>query len=108
MRTGRAFTSGHFLLPSFPMKGCLVKNSKRFPHLLKADIFQDLPLDFRKTLLNDSTCQIYKEPTLILSQGDASPGMYMVAHGALDIVYLGREGHAPILCAAISVALWAR
>ncbi len=74
-----------------------MENSKRFAHLLNVDIFHDLPADFRKGFLDSCSCHFYETPTIVLMQGEPSPGLYLVAHGGLDIVYLGAEGQRTFL-----------
>ena len=66
-----------------------MKNSIRFPHLLKADILCGLELAFKKSFLNACTVRLYKRPTVIFEQGMPAGGMLIVAHGYADVAYTG-------------------
>ena len=67
-------------------------NCIRFPHLLKAGIFDGLETDFKKDFLNQCTSQYFEKPTTIFEQGEASTGMVIIAHGHADVTYTGEDG----------------
>lgn len=66
--------------------------SERFPQMLKADILSGLPKDFRKDFIDRCTVLTYDRPTQILTQGEHSPGMFLIANGNIEILYLGEDG----------------
>ena len=66
--------------------------SARYPQMTKAEIFSGLPKEFIKQFLDRGTVLTYDTPTHILVQGDLSPGMYLIADGSVEILYLGEDG----------------
>ncbi len=66
--------------------------SARFPQMAKADIFSGLPKEFRKEFLDRCTVLNYDTPTHVLIQGEQSPGLYLIANGSVEILYLGEDG----------------
>ncbi len=79
------------VVPVLP-KGVRMKNSARYPHLLKAPILRNLPLDFQKKFLDHCTVQVCQKRTNILPQGGPSPGLFILAHGSVDVFYTGKLG----------------
>lgn len=69
-----------------------MENSIRFPHLLKAEFLKNLPLEYQKEILNGCSVLTYDTVKTVLMQGERANGMYIVAHGSVDIVYLGARG----------------
>jgi len=74
-----------------------LENSARFPHLLKTEILDELDLSFKKDFLNACTAKIYSKPTVILEQGELAKGMAIVAHGYVDVTFIGEDGHQMFL-----------
>ncbi len=66
--------------------------SERFPQMMKADILSGLPKEFRKEFIDRCTVLNYDHPTQILVQGEHSPGMFLIASGNVEILYLGEDG----------------
>lgn len=66
--------------------------SARFPQMMKADILSGLSKQFRKEFLDRCTVINYETPTHILTQGERSPGMYIIVSGNVEIMYLGEDG----------------
>ena len=66
--------------------------SARFPHMMKAEILSGLPKKFRRNFLDRCTVQVYEKPTHILVQGEHSPGMWLIADGSVEVLYLGEDG----------------
>ncbi len=60
--------------------------------MMKADILSGLPKKFRKEFINCCTVLNYDIPTQILVQGEHSPGMFLIASGNVEILYLGEDG----------------
>lgn len=77
-----------------------MENCVRFPHLLKADIFAELDIDFKKSFLNGCVSKLYRNPTTIFEQGEPAEGMVIVAHGYADITFVGEDGHQMFLARA--------
>ncbi len=69
-----------------------MENSIRFPHLLKAEILDGLDADFKQAFLNKCIVKLYTEPTVILEQGEHAHGMVIVAHGYVDVSFVGEDG----------------
>ena len=74
-----------------------MKNCIRYPHLLKADLLADLQDDFKASFLDHCTVRIIDQPTTILAQGEIVPGMFMVAHGTIEITHTTEEGQTVII-----------
>jgi len=66
--------------------------SEKFPQILKAKIFSGLPKQFRKDFLDRCIEMNYDTPTHVLIQGERSPGMFLIADGSVEILYLGEDG----------------
>jgi CRP-like cAMP-binding protein len=66
--------------------------SERFPQMMKVDILDGLSKEFRKDFLDGCTVLTYDKPTYILTQGEQSPGMYLIVGGSVEILYLGEDG----------------
>ncbi len=69
-----------------------MKNSLRFPHLLKADFLADLSPEFRREFLNACSATTYERPTVIYEQGKPAGSVQILAHGHVDVVYGGASG----------------
>ncbi len=67
------------------MKSPSLSNSIRFPHLLRSPLLVNLSDEDRTEFLDNCVVQIYENLTDVLVQGGQSKGLYMVAHGALEI-----------------------
>jgi len=74
-----------------------MKNSVRFPHLMKAAILRDLSEQFRANFLDQCVIRSHEEPTPVLTQGDRVDGMFMVAHGAVEITSINPEGQTVLI-----------
>ena len=74
-----------------------MKNSIRFPHMFRAPIFADLPEDFSVQLVDECSVQIFDKPTQVLAQGDAIHGMYMIAHGSIEVTCVNPEGQSVLI-----------
>lgn len=62
-----------------------LSNAVRFPHLLRSPLLLGLGEAERIEFLDNCIVQIYENLTDVLVQGGVSKGLYMVAHGALEI-----------------------
>ncbi len=69
-----------------------MKNCVRFPHLLKSDIFDDLDIEFASAFLDACNVKIFAEETVVLEQGEPADSLILVAHGHVDVTYVGEDG----------------
>lgn len=69
-----------------------MKNSARFPHLLKSEVLANLSPDFQRDFVDNCAVRMFDKPTTILVQGELSPGLFMVAHGSVEVFFLGKDG----------------
>jgi len=74
-----------------------MKNSVRFPHLLKINVLRDLPESFKTRFIDDCLIRSYEQSDSILTQGDKVTGMYMIAHGSVEIVSINAEGQTVLI-----------
>ncbi|ETX14430.1 hypothetical protein OCH239_03790 [Roseivivax halodurans JCM 10272] len=74
-----------------------MKNAVAFPHLLKARILSDLPGEDKAAFLNRCEKRTFECPEVLLEQGMVSPGLFMVAHGRVDVVLIGERGEQTLL-----------
>lgn len=59
---------------------------------MKSEILKDLPSEFQKEFIDKCAVRFYDTPTAILTQGENSPGLFMVAHGSVEVFFLGKDG----------------
>lgn len=62
-----------------------MNNATRFPHLLNAPILADLPRELAHQILNGATTRNYESGAAILTQGVEVSGMFILAHGSVEI-----------------------
>ena len=74
-----------------------MKNAIRFPHLLKAPVLRGLPDDFRGHFLDECLVRTYDEAAPVLSQGDGVHGMFIIAHGSVEITSINPEGQTVLI-----------
>ncbi|MDJ0825861.1 MAG: Crp/Fnr family transcriptional regulator [Rhodobacter sp.] len=74
-----------------------MKNSIRFPHLLKSELLADLPDDFRVRFLDACSVRLYDEPEEILAQGASVHGMFVIAHGSVEITCVSPDGQTAMI-----------
>lgn len=67
------------------MKHTGLSNSIRFPHLMRAPILATLSDQDKIAFLDSCSVLVYENLTDVLEQGGESKGLYMIAHGALEI-----------------------
>lgn len=75
-----------------------MKNSVSYPHLMKARILADLPTEKKMSFLNQCSVRVIQRTQRVLTQGERSQGMYLVAHGRVDVWHLGENGEHTIIC----------
>lgn len=69
-----------------------MKNCVRFPHLLKSEIFDDLDVEFASDFMDACSVKIYDAETVVLEQGESADSIILVAHGHVDVTYVGEDG----------------
>jgi len=69
-----------------------LENSVRFPHLLRAEILDGLDAAFKKSFINACNIAAYDKPTVIYEQDMAARCVMILAHGHVDVTYLGNSG----------------
>ena len=74
-----------------------MKNSIRFPHLLKSRLLNDLPEDQKVAFLNQCAVRFFEESTQVFTQGEKPQGMVMIAHGTVEVSFVSDEGHRSII-----------
>lgn len=80
-----------------PRTDRIMKNSLQFPHLLDCEILHDLADDQKSDFLNQCALQTYQTKSTILDQGQRSNGMFIVAHGSVEVSYISEEGFQTII-----------
>ncbi len=74
-----------------------MKNSLRYPHLLRSDVLKGLPDDTKLRLLDDCIMRSLDQIAPILVQGEPVNGMYLVAHGCVEITGINTEGQTVLI-----------
>lgn len=74
-----------------------MRNTIRFPHLMKAPFLRDLPEAFKVHLLDECTVRTYDRSTPVLTQGDIVDGMFILAHGSVEITSINAEGQTVLI-----------
>ncbi|GFE64114.1 Crp/Fnr family transcriptional regulator [Litoreibacter roseus] len=74
-----------------------MNNSLRFPHLLKASLLNDLPDDKKVELIDLCSVRSFPKQEVVLAQGESTSGMFMVAHGTIEVSYMSEDGHKSII-----------
>jgi len=74
-----------------------MKNSIRFPHLLRSRILGDLPDDFKTRFIDECAVRTYEANAPVLSQGNRVHAMYQVAHGSVEVSSVNAEGQTVLI-----------
>lgn len=74
-----------------------MKNSLRYPHLLKCSLLNDLPDDQKVSFIDQCALRFYETATPVLVQGETTSGLLLVAHGTIELAYLSQDGHKTII-----------
>jgi CRP-like cAMP-binding protein len=72
-------------------------NSVRFPHLMNASFLDDLPDDPKTAFLDSCSVRVLELETTILSQGEHALGMFLIAHGTVEVSFLSEDGNKSII-----------
>ena len=74
-----------------------MKNAVRFPHLLSAPILRGLSDDFKSDFLESQTIRTYEQGETIVGQGEQVKGLYIIAHGSVEITSFNAEGQSVLI-----------
>ncbi|MCF6304302.1 MAG: Crp/Fnr family transcriptional regulator [Rhodobacteraceae bacterium] len=74
-----------------------IENSKRFPHLANCQLLQNIPADLGKDFLNKSVVKTFKHDKVFIEQGQVSSGIYLIAHGKVEISRLNHSGQSAFM-----------
>lgn len=66
--------------------------SEAFPHILKAEIFSDLPKYFAKKVVDSCTHKHIEKAQTLLTEGSECPGVSFLCHGTVDVFTTSLEG----------------
>ena len=74
-----------------------MKNAVRFPHLHAAHILRDLPDEVKSEFLNDCDIRTYQKGDTIIVQGKPVAGMYLIAHGSVEVTSVNAQGQSVLI-----------
>ena len=74
-----------------------MKNAVRFPHLQTAPLLRDLSDEFRVDFLEGCAIRTFEQGETILAQGEAVKGMYIIAHGSVEVTSFNPEGQSVLI-----------
>jgi CRP-like cAMP-binding protein len=75
-----------------------MKNAVRFPHLLSgAPILDGLSERGKADFLEGCSARTYDPGEAVITQGEAVQGMFMIAHGAVEITSYNQEGQTVLI-----------
>lgn len=74
-----------------------MKNSLRFPHLLRCQFLSDLPLDVQEDFLDACKIRTVDAGEEFLKQGDTSDKLILIAHGVAQVSYDHEEGLSTLI-----------
>jgi len=75
-----------------------MKNATRFPHLVSScPVLNDLSEAFKIKFLEACTARTFDQGETILAQGQTVPGMYIIAHGSIEITSFNSEGQTVLI-----------
>ncbi len=60
-------------------------NAIRYPHLYKSAVLADFSGEQKAAFLNQCVARVYEARQQILTQGDRAPGMFILAHGLVEV-----------------------
>lgn len=74
-----------------------IENSIRFPHLANCRLLQNIPADLSKEFLNKSVVKTFNHDKIFIEQGQVSNGIYLIAHGKVEISRLNHAGQSAFM-----------
>jgi CRP-like cAMP-binding protein len=74
-----------------------VRNSLAYPNLLRSNILTDLPDDVKTGFIDQCQVRCHAAPVEFLTQGIAAPGLFLVAHGRVEVSYCDAEGNSSLI-----------
>ncbi len=74
-----------------------MKNSVRFPHMMNAQLLNDLPDDHKVAFLDSCAVRVFGEDTTILTQKENAAGLFLIAYGTIEVSFLSEDGNKSII-----------
>lgn len=65
--------------------------------MLRAPVLRGLSASSAASFIDDCSVHKFDEPTMVVSQGEASDGMYLIAEGSVEITCANAEGLAVLI-----------
>jgi CRP/FNR family transcriptional regulator, cyclic AMP receptor protein len=75
----------------------LMKNAIRYPQLMKCRLLHGLTEAAKTDFLDRCLIRVYDRDQQVLTQGEYSPGLFVVAHGLVEVGYLTDGGQHSII-----------
>ncbi len=83
-----------------------MRNSIRFPQLMRAPLFDGYSDEEKACLLDAAWPHFYRQGTDVLLQDEGAPGVFMVAQGQAEVIYMSASGaSSPLLIARVGMSL---
>lgn len=74
-----------------------MKNATRYPQLMKCHLLQGLSEAAKTDFLDRCIIRVYDRDQQVLTQGEFSPGLFLVAYGLIEVGYLTDTGQHSII-----------
>lgn len=65
--------------------------------MLNISLLEDIPTDKKSAFLNACVVNVFAKDTPLLSQSDHTTGMFLVAHGSVEVSFLNKDGNKSII-----------
>ena len=83
-----------------------IKNAQRFPQIMRAQIFDDFSESEKQELINDARLLFFREAGDFLHQDVVPEGIFIVAQGQAEIIFITDRGaRSPLLLANVGMTL---
>jgi len=89
--------SASYVQPNNSSANLNMRNTIRFPHLLRAPVFDGLTDDFKTSFIDGCLVRDYEEATPMLTQGEPVQAMFLIAHGSVEVTSINAEGQAVLI-----------
>ncbi|WP_157935914.1 Crp/Fnr family transcriptional regulator [Paracoccus zhejiangensis] len=74
-----------------------MRNSTAFPNLLRANILANLPDETRTSFIDQCLVRSHSSPVEILTQGVPAAGLFLVAHGRVEVSHCDEDGNSSLI-----------
>lgn len=74
-----------------------MRNSLAYPNLLRSNIMTDLPEEIRTAFIDQCQVRSHAAPTEFLTQGIPASGLFLVAHGRVEVSHCDAEGNSSLI-----------